>query len=156
MPIKRPEPDADADTYMHLGRAAIAAVLISLVVVLARSNVVAAIVVGTLLVALAALIFVGGGKLVVAARKRFRQEGASRVPWGVSLVVSAVVTAPQFGLAHFKHAWAGLITGILWWLSLAAFLRLVIFLTDFLRRRRNGRLTKPSSRRKVYCEARRR
>jgi hypothetical protein len=41
-------------------------------------------------------------------------------------VVSAVITAPQLALAHYRHAVAGVVGGVLWWLVLALALRFVI------------------------------
>lgn len=131
-------------SVMRIRRAAIASVLIAVVVVLARSSVVAGIVVGTLVVALVVLAVLGGRKLVMATRGRLYVQSPSRVPLAVSLGVGALVTAPQFALAHFKHAWVGVMTGILSWLVLAAFLRFVIFLADYLRRRRNRTFAQPS------------
>jgi hypothetical protein len=70
-----------------------------------------------------------------------RRDPLARVSWLVSLIVSAVITVPQLALAHYRHAVAGVIGGVLWWLVLALVLRFVIFLADYFRRRVNDRAT---------------
>jgi hypothetical protein len=52
--------------------------------------------------------------------------------------MSAVTIVPQVAVAHYKHAVTGVITAILWWLVLASFLRLAIFLADYYRTRSNA------------------
>ncbi len=82
--------------------------------------------------------------IFVLVGRRIRRSGASPVPWVVSLGVSAVITTPQIALGHYMHAAGAAFGGVLWWLILAALLRLVIFLADYLRSRNNGSVTKPS------------
>jgi len=48
-----------------------------------------------------------------------------------------VVTVPQTAAAHYKHVARGVFGGGFWWIVLAAFLRLVIFLSDYFRRSRD-------------------
>ncbi len=82
--------------------------------------------------------------IFVLVGRRIRRSGASPIPWVVSLGVSAVVTTPQIALGHYKHAAGAVFGGVFWWLILAALLRLVIFLADYLRSRNNGSVAKPS------------
>ena len=42
---------------------------------------------------------------------------------------------PQMAVAHYKHPAWGALFGVVWWLVLAALLRLVIFLADYFRNR---------------------
>lgn len=73
------------------------------------------------------------GVVLVALAKWIRRKQTSPVPWVVSLVVSAITTTPQFIFAHYKHLAGRVSTGLLYWLVVAAFLRLVIFLADYFR-----------------------
>ncbi len=58
-----------------------------------------------------------------------------RVPWAVSLIVSAIVILPQVLLTHYKSSTAVIVIFvILEWLLLAAIFRLVVFLSDRFRR----------------------
>lgn len=76
--------------------------------------------------------------IFLAVGRRVRRNRSSFVPWVVSLVVSAVVTVPQLAMEHYKSLIAHVLFGLIWWVVLAAILRLVIFLADYFRRRRNG------------------
>jgi hypothetical protein len=60
------------------------------------------------------------------------------VPWSVSLAVSAVVIVPQLATEHYRRVGAQVFAGLIWWVILAALLRLVIFLADYFRQRLNG------------------
>ncbi len=82
--------------------------------------------------------------IVVLVGRRIRRSGASPIPWVVSLGVSAVITPPQIAFGHYKHVAFAVFVGVVWWLILAALLRLVIFLADYLRGRREGSVAKPS------------
>jgi hypothetical protein len=75
------------------------------------------------------------GVVLVLLAKWMQRRHTSPVPWVVSLVVSAITTAPQFVFAHYRHFAARISTGLLYWLVVAAFLRLVIFLADYFRNR---------------------
>jgi hypothetical protein len=59
------------------------------------------------------------------------------VPWAVSLTVSAVVIVPQLVTEHYRRVGAHVFAGLIWWVILAALLRLVIFLADYFRQRLN-------------------
>jgi hypothetical protein len=76
--------------------------------------------------------------LFVVAGRRIRRSGASLVPWLVALAVGVVTTAPQVATAHYKHVGGGVFAGVFWSLVAAVYLRLVIFLADYFRRRRSG------------------
>jgi apolipoprotein N-acyltransferase len=115
--------DADADA---MRRTVIASVLIAVVLILVHSETLATIALGVLILAALAL-------LVLKVRNR--QERASAVPWYVSLGVSALLTLPQGIPFHHNSAAAGVFAGMIVWLLLAAFLRFVIFLADYLRSR---------------------
>jgi predicted membrane channel-forming protein YqfA (hemolysin III family) len=75
------------------------------------------------------------GVVLVALAKWIQRKRTSPVPWVVSLVVSAITTAPQFVFAHYRHFAGRMSSGVLYWLVVAAFLRLVIFLADYFRNR---------------------
>jgi hypothetical protein len=75
------------------------------------------------------------GVVLVAVAKWIQRKRTSPVPWVVSLVVSAITTTPQFIYAHYRHLAERVSTGLLYWLVVAAFLRLVIFLADYFRSR---------------------
>jgi hypothetical protein len=76
--------------------------------------------------------------ILVVAGRRIRRSGASLVPWLVSLVVGVVTTTPQVATAHYKHIAGGVFAGVLWSLVVAVYLRFVIFLADYFRRRGGG------------------
>jgi drug/metabolite transporter (DMT)-like permease len=107
-----------------------------------------AVVVGIALVFLVSAPFVRGlvlaiwalalvGVVLVVLAKWIQRKQTSPVPWVVSLVVSAITTTPQFIFGHHRHLAARISTGVLYWLVVAAFLRLVIFLADYFRNRRD-------------------
>jgi hypothetical protein len=75
------------------------------------------------------------GVVLVALAKWIQRKQTSPVPWVVSLVISAITTTPQFVFGHYRHLAGRMSTGLLYWLVLAAFLRLVIFLADYFRNR---------------------
>jgi O-antigen/teichoic acid export membrane protein len=106
--------------------------------------------IAVLLLVLAALLFapfvVGVAFIAVLAAlvagvfllvgRRLRRKGDSLVPWLVSLGISAVITTPQIALeGHYKHIGGRVFAGVLWWLVLAALLRLAIFVADYFRKR---------------------
>jgi cytochrome c biogenesis factor len=73
--------------------------------------------------------------VLVALARWIQRKRTSSVPWVVSLVVSAITTTPQFIFGHHRHLAARTSTGVLYWLVVAALLRLVIFLADYFRNR---------------------
>jgi hypothetical protein len=109
-------------------RAAIAIVLIALALLL-----IAPFVRGLVFVAVLAALTTA---IVVVVGRRIRRSGASLVPWLVSLVVGVVTTTPQVATAHYKHVAGGVFAGVFWSLLVAVYLRFVIFLADYFRRRR--------------------
>lgn len=111
-------------------RAATAIVLIALALLL-----VAPFVRGPLFIAVLAALTV---TILVVAGRRIRRSGASLVPWLVSLVVGVVTTTPQVATAHYRHVSGGVFAGVFWSLLVAVYLRLVIFLADYFRKRRSG------------------
>jgi hypothetical protein len=111
-------------------RAAIAAVAVGIVLLLAPSYVLG-------LTLLGVLVALPLGAIALVGRRVRRGETIS-VPWMVSLVLSALITAPEVALARYRSADAEIISGFVWWLSLTAILRLAIFLADYIRRRRGA------------------
>jgi hypothetical protein len=111
-------------------RAAIAAVAVGIVLLLAPSYVLG-------LTLLGVLVALPLGAIALVGRRVRRGETIS-VPWMVSLVLSALITAPEAALARYRSADAEIISGFVWWLSLTAILRLAIFLADYIRRRRGA------------------
>jgi hypothetical protein len=77
-------------------------------------------------------------RLVIFLVRRVGRNRMALVPWAVSLVVSAVVMVPQLVTEHYKSAGVQVFAGLIWWVILAALLRLVIFLADYFRKRLNG------------------
>jgi hypothetical protein len=77
------------------------------------------------------------GVVLVALGKWIQRKQISPVPWVVSLVISAITTTPQFVFGQHRHLAARVSTTVIYWLVVAAFLRLVIFLADYFRNRRD-------------------
>jgi cytochrome bd-type quinol oxidase subunit 2 len=80
------------------------------------------------------------GILAFAAwlRARYRQRvhssnrHAALALWLATLIISAMIVVPQLITESYSHLLSHILFGLLWWLVLAAFLRVVIFYTDRL------------------------
>jgi hypothetical protein len=68
---------------------------------------------------------------------RARRDRASLVAWLVAMAASTVIAVPSSVMshAHYKHLAVHVFADLFLWLALAAFVRLAIFLADYLRGR---------------------
>jgi hypothetical protein len=112
-------------------RVALAIALMAVAIFLAGPPVHGLVVVGLLLAFLIAAFIVVSGLGPT-------WRGSPLTAWVASFAVSAVIVVPELVTEPWSGVAREVIWGVVWWAVLAAYLRLLIFLADYFRKRRNG------------------
>jgi hypothetical protein len=58
------------------------------------------------------------------------------VPWLVTLVIGGLLVTPLMLAARWRHSFSvtgKVVTGLIFWIALAAFFRFIVFLADYFR-----------------------